>query len=240
MSDAETILGNEFVWYPTPDWIARSRVKAFMDTHGIPTYEVLLRKSIDDPSWFWNSVLEELDIEFFEPYTQVMDLSEGPAWPRWCVDGRMNIVHNCLDKWQDTPTADRPAIRWEGEEGTTRVLTYRELWQLTNKCANALRSLGVRPGDRIAIFMPMCPELAAAFFGAIKIGGIVLPLFSGYGVDAVASRLQDSEARVLFTADGFWRRGQRVDPGRVVPRVHRPLAHDHLHADLGRDRFDLG
>src|SRR5689334_17487131 len=87
MSDAQTILGNEFAWHPTPDWIARSRVKAFMDTHGIATYEALLRRSIDDPSWFWNAVLEELGIEFFEPYTQVMDLSNGPAWPQWCVGG---------------------------------------------------------------------------------------------------------------------------------------------------------
>jgi acetyl-CoA synthetase len=246
MSDAQTILGNEFAWHPTPDWIERSRVKSFMDAHGIPTYEALLRKSIDEPSWFWNAVLEELGIEFFEPYTQVMDLSNGPAWPQWCVGGRMNIVHNCLDKWQDTPTADRAAIRWEGEEGTTRVLTYRELWQLTNQCANALRSLEIGPGDRVAIFMPMCPELVAAFFAAIKIGGIVLPLFSGYGVDAVASRLQDSGARVLFTADGFWRRGQRVEMLATAhaavtasPDVQHVIVVNRLAGSDDQDQLDL-
>src|SRR5436190_20100349 len=84
MSDAQTILGNEFAWRPTPEWIERSRVKAFMDAHGIPTYEALLRRSIDDPSWFWTAVLDELSIEFYEPYLQVMDLSKGPAWPQWC------------------------------------------------------------------------------------------------------------------------------------------------------------
>src|SRR4029453_19660006 len=110
---------------------------------------------------------------------------------------------NARDKGPEQPAADRPAVRWDGEEGATRVLTYRELWQLTNQCANALRSLGVGPGERIAIFMPMCPELVAAFFAAIKIGAIVLPLFSGYGVDAVASRVQDSGARGLFTGGGF-------------------------------------
>jgi acetyl-CoA synthetase len=246
MSDAQTILGNEFAWYPTPEWIARSRVKAFMDAHGIATYEALLRQSIEDPSWFWDAVLDELDIEFYEPYTQVMDLSQGPAWPQWCVDGRMNIVHNCLDKWQDTPTADRPAIRWEGEEGATRELTYQELWRLTNQCANALRALGVGPGDRIAIFMPMCPELVAAFFAAIKIGGIVLPLFSGYGVDAVASRLQDSGARVLFTADGFWRRGQRVEMLATAhaavtasPGVQHVVVVNRLQGSDDQDELDL-
>ena len=237
---------NDIVWRPTPETMGASHLQRFMAAHGIATLADLQRRSVDEPRWFWRAVLDDLGIEFFEPYTQVMDLSNGPAWPQWCVGGRMNIVHNCLDKWQDTPTADRPAIRWEGEEGTTRVLTYRELWQLTNKCANALRSLGVRPGDRIAIFMPMCPELAAAFFGAIKIGGIVLPLFSGYGVDAVASRLQDSEARVLFTADGFWRRGQRVEMLATAhaavtasPNVQHVIVVNRLTGSDDQDELDL-
>ena len=124
----------------------------------------------------------------------MLDLSRGPAWPRWCVGGRLNIVHNCLDKWAGTPTERAPAIRWEGEEGAHGALTYAELRAATNRCANALRALGVRQGDRVALFMPMCPELAAAFFAIAKIGAVVLPLFSGYGADAVAARLQDAEA----------------------------------------------
>ena len=164
-----------------------------------------------EPEWFWAAVLDEIGVEFDEPYQQILDLSRGPAWPRWCVGGRMNIVKSCLDKWQSTATADRPALRWEGEEGTTRILTYRELHALTNQCANGLRSLGLAPGDRVGLFMPMCPELVAAFFAVVKAGGVVLPLFSGYGVDAVSARLQDSGARFLVTADGFWRRGQRVE-----------------------------
>jgi acetyl-CoA synthetase len=122
----------------------------------------------------------------------------------------MNIVHNCLEKWIDTPTEHRPAIRWEGEEGATRTLSYGELLREVNRAADGLRALGVKPGDRVALFMPMCPELVAAFFAVIKIGGIVLPLFSGYGADAVTTRLQDAGVTVLITADGFWRRGQAV------------------------------
>ena len=182
-----------------------------MDAHGLASYEALLARSIAEPRWFWPAVLDAIGIEFYQPYEQILDLTQGPAWPRWCVGGRMNIVHNCLDKWQATATANRPALRWEGEEGATRTLTYRELHALTNQCANGLRSLGLRPGDRVGLFMPMCPELVAAFFAVVKAGGVVLPLFSGYGVDAVSARLQDAGARFLFVADGFWRRGQRVD-----------------------------
>ena len=214
-----------------------------MDAHGIPSYEGLLARSVAEPEWFWPAVLDAIGIEFYEPYQQIVDLSQGPAWPRWCVGGRMNIVHNCLDKWQSTPTADRPALRWEGEEGTTRVLTYRELHTLTNRCANGLRALGMAPGDRVGLFMPMCPELVTAFFAVVRVGGVVLPLFSGYGVDAVKARLHDAEARFLVTADGFWRRGLRVGMRQTAdaavaecPAVERVI----VVPRLGDDRAPLG
>ena len=111
------------------------------------------------------------------------------------MGGRLNIVHNCLDKWAGTPTDDRPAIRWEGEEGATRALTYARAARARRTAAptRCARSAS-RKGDRVALFLPMGPELAAAFFAIVKIGGVVLPLFSGYGADAVAARLQDAEA----------------------------------------------
>jgi acetyl-CoA synthetase len=202
--------GGEIAWRPSPGVIERSRLTAFMRRHNLGNFTALLERSTSDPDWFWRAVFDDLGIEFYEPFTQVVDLSKGPAWARWCVGGRLNIVHNCLDKWAGTPTDARAAIRWEGEEGTHGVLTYAELRAATNRCANALRSLGVGKGDRVALFLPMGPELAAAFFAIVKIGAVVLPLFSGYGADAVAARLQDAEASVLITADGFWRRGQRV------------------------------
>ena len=155
-------------------------------------------------------MLDDLSIQFYEPYHQLVDTSRGIAWTRWCVGGKLNIVHNCLDKWIGTPAERKAAVRWEGEEGTTRVLTYGELHEEVARCANALRELGIGKGDRVALFMPMCPELVIAFFAVMKIGGIVLPLFSGYGSDAVVTRLKDAEAKALITADGFWRRGQQV------------------------------
>ena len=202
--------GGEVAWRPTAAYVNGSRLKAFMDRHRIASHDELLRRSVAEPDWFWPAVLEDLDVRFYEPYTTILDTSRGVAWARWCVGGRLNIVHNCLDKWMGTPVAERAAVRWEGEEGTTRTRTYAELYRDVNRCANALRALGVAKGDRVALFMPMCPELVAAFFAVIKIGGIVLPLFSGYGADAVVMRIQDADASVLITADGFWRRGQPV------------------------------
>ena len=202
--------GGEIAWQPTPEYRDRSRLTAFVNRHRLADYDALLRRSVDDPQWFWSAVLDDLAIEFYEPYRQVLDSSRGIAWSRWCVGGTLNIVHNCLDKWIGTPVERKAALRWEGEEGVTRTLTYGEFFLQVNRCANALRELGVMKGDRVALFMPMCPELVVAFFAAIKLGGVVLPLFSGYGADAVATRLCDAEAKLLITADGFWRRGQVV------------------------------
>ena len=202
--------GGQIAWRPSREVIERSRLTSFMRRHDIRDFDALLERSTTDLDWFWRAVFDDLGIEFYEPFTQVVDLSKGPAWARWCVGARLNIVHNCLDKWEGTATDARPAIRWEGEEGTHGALTYAELRAATNRCANALKSLGVVAGDRVAIFLPMGPELAAAFFAVVKIGAVVLPLFSGYGADAVAARLTDAEASVVITADGFWRRGQPV------------------------------
>jgi len=238
--------GGTIAWRPTPDYRDRSRLAAFIARHGLGSLDDLLRRSVDDPEWFWQAVLDDLGIEFYEPFHRILDLSGGIAWPRWCVGGRLNIVHNCLDKWMATPVAHKAAVRWEGEEGATRVLTYAELGREVNRCANALRALGVEPGDRIALFMPMCPELIVAFFAAIKIGGVVLPLFSGYGADAVAARVRDAEATLLVAADGVRRRGQIVPMKAVAdeaaasaPSLRRVLVVPRLGLDVplvrGRD-----
>src|SRR5918994_4653547 len=96
--------GGEIAWRPTRDYVERSRLKAFMDRHALGSYDELLRRSIAEPSWFWPAVFDDLDIQFYEPYTEVLDLTRGMPWARWCVGARLNIVHNCLDKWICTPT----------------------------------------------------------------------------------------------------------------------------------------
>ena len=123
----------------------------------------------------------------------------------------MNIVHNLLDKYADTPTDKKPAIKSETEDGTARTLTYRELRDQVDRMANSLRSLGLGKGDAIGVFMPMVPEIVVAMLAIIKIGGIFLPLFSGFGAAAIVSRLNDAEAKALFTA------GWNVSPRKILP-----------------------
>jgi acetyl-CoA synthetase len=207
---SEFQFGGDVVWRPSDEIVARSRLKQFMDRHAIASLAELQRRSTEDIEWFWTAVLQELGIEFYQPYERILDTSRGIAWPRWCCGGKMNIVHNCLDKWRETPVSHREAIRWEGENGETRALTYDELKREVCRLANALRTLGMKKGDVAALFMPMMPETIVALFAVIKLGGIILPLFSGYGAAAVAERLRDSEAKFLFTVDGFYRRGQSV------------------------------
>ena len=202
--------GGEIVWRPTPDYLEAANLTRFMRQHDIPDFEALMRRSTEDVAWFTDAVLKFLDIQFSEPYSQVVDLSRGIAWPRWVVGGKMNIVHNLLDKYIGTETEGRPAVIWEGEEGKTRTLTYGELYRKVNQAANALRSLGLGKGDAIGLYMPMAPEIVIAMLAIAKIGGIILPLFSGYGAGAIVSRLVDADAKALFTADGFFRRGDPV------------------------------
>ncbi len=210
MTDKFTF-GGEIVWRPTPDTIERSRLTHFMRRHGIGSWDELMARSTSDVAWFTDAVLDYLDIRFRVPWSQVVDLSDGIEWPHWCVGGRMNIVDNCVDKWAADPaTRDRPALVWEGEEGATRALTYGELAAEVNRCANALRGLGLGAGDAVGLFMPMTPEIVIALLAVAKIGGVILPLFSGYGAGAVATRLADAGAKALFTADGFFRRGAVV------------------------------
>ena len=202
--------GGDIIWEPTPDYIERANLTRFMRQHGIKDFDELTRRSTDDVGWFTDAVLKFLNIEFYEPYSQAVDLSEGIQFPKWCVGGKMNIVHNCVDKYQESAIRDQPSIVWEGEEGDTKSLTYRELYEQVNRVANALRLLGLGKGDAIGLFMPMTIEIVVAMLAVAKIGGVILPLFSGYGAGAVVTRLLDADAKALFTADGFFRRGKPV------------------------------
>jgi acetyl-CoA synthetase len=205
---SEFQFGGEFVWHPPPELIAQSNLKQFINKHRLGSYDELMRRSTTDVAWFWDAVLSDLDVQFCKPYSRVVDLSEGKLWARWCVGGEMNIVHNMLDKYAGTEIDNRLAIKSETEDGTARAVTYKELRERTNKMAAALRGLGLGKGDAIGVFMPMVPEIVVAMLAIIKIGGIFLPLFSGFGPAAIVSRLNDANAKALFTADGTYRRGK--------------------------------
>jgi acetyl-CoA synthetase len=205
---SEFQFGGEFVWHPPPELVEQSNLQRFIRKHELGSYDELMRRSTTDIAWFWDAVLSDLEIQFYKPYSRVVDLSKGNPWAVWCVGGEMNIVHNMLDKYAGTEVDNRLAIKSETEDGTARTLTYKTLRQQTNEMAAALRSLGLSRGDAIGVFMPMVPEIVIAMLAIIKIGGIFLPLFSGFGAAAIASRLNDAEAKALFTAEGTYRRGK--------------------------------
>jgi acetyl-CoA synthetase len=202
--------GGEIVWRPSMKHIEEANLTSFMKKHHIESFDELMKRSTEDVGWFTDSVLKFLDIQFYEPYEKVMDISKGIAWPQWCVGGKMNIVHNCLDKYMNSPNENRAALIWEGEDGKTRTMTYRELFHEVNKAANALREIGLGVGDPIGIFMPMIPEIAVALLAIAKIGGIILPLFSGFGVNAIVDRLGDAKAKAIFTVDASVRRNKII------------------------------
>ena len=213
---------SDIVWSPTPEYVERANVTRFMRGHGIDTYEDLVRRSIEDTEWFWDAVVRDLDIEFLEPYQQVRDLSRGVEWATWFGGGRVNLASQCVDRWA-ARTPEAPAVVWEGEGGDTRTWTYAELRRQTDRLARALRRLGVGANDAVAIFMPMMPETVAAVMACSKIGAIWVPIFSGFGADAVAVRLEDANVKVVLTADAFLRKGRAV-PMSEVARLARVRA----------------
>ena len=228
----QPVVIGDVMWEPSPEVIAKSRLKRFMDRHAIDSFAQLLKRADEDIEWFWDAAIKDIDIAFYRHYDKVVDLSEGKPWAKWWIGGKMNIIESCLDRYRDSDSRDKVAIIWEGEPGEVRKLTYRELDQQVCKLAGVLRRLGVRPGDRVGIFMPMCPEVAVSVLATAKIGAVIIPLFSGYGAEAIANRLRDGEAKLLICADGFYRRGQVVPMKETAdkalvscPTVTRVIVH---------------
>lgn len=200
---------SDTVWAPTPDAAARTRVAAFMKKHGAATYSELQKKSVADIGWFWDAAMKDLGVSWYRPYDRILDRSKGIEWTRWFLGGRLNIVHNCLDRHL-AARADHPALLWEGDDGTVRKVSYGELAETVDRIAGFLRVEGIRPGDAVGIYMPMVPEIVAVFFACLKVGAVAVPVFSAFAAPALAVRLADAEAKVLFTADGVSRRGKRM------------------------------
>jgi acetyl-CoA synthetase len=238
---------SEIVWRPSATLLEESNVARFAAAVGVADFATLRDRSIDDPEWFWDAVVRFLGLVFTEPYTQVVDLSDGAPWARWFTGGRLNLASSCVDRWADDPaTADRNAVVWEGEEGTTRTLTWRELRALTDAMASGLAARGVGVGDAVGLYLPMLPETVAALLAVAKLGAFFLPIFSGYAPDAVAVRLADAQAVALVTADGFTRRGRTVTMKETadaavesLPSVHTVVVIPRLGRDVpmrsGRD-----
>jgi acetyl-CoA synthetase len=196
----------DVAWRPDEATLERANVVRLMRRHGFASYRELVARSIDEPEWFWPAAVEDLGLEFSEPWSQVVDLSRGPEWATWFVGGKLNIAWNCVHRH----SGNRAAAVFRGEDGKRRELSFAQLSQEVTRLAERLVELGVQPGDRVAIYLPMSPEVAVASHACAHVGAVQVPVFSGFAAPAVAQRLVDSGAKVAITARQSLRRGRPV------------------------------
>lgn len=194
------------VWEPGEKLIAESNLVAFMKKHDIADYETLMRRAEAEPEWWWDAIASQLT--FMTPYEKIFDTSNGIEFTEWFIGGETNIVENTLGRHRDTKIWKAPAILGESESGETRIWTYEELDGEVSRLAAGLKSLGIQKGEVVAVYMPNVNEAVAALLAVAKIGAVVMPLFSGFGVDAILARLSASGAVAVLTVDGTSRRGQ--------------------------------
>ncbi|MBX7430506.1 AMP-binding protein [Mycobacterium sp. Y57] len=192
-----------------------ARIVHFMNFLGVESYDELVRRSSAEIEWFNSELLRYIDLRFYRPFDRVVDLSRGKEFARWCIGGVSNLVLNCIDKHRGTPVWGHTCLLWEGEDGSTRTYTYAELDAEICRLAGALRSLGYGRGDVIGLYLPMIPETFVAFFAIVKIGAIAMPLYSGFGAEALATRLTEGGAKAVVTANATLRRGE--------PSVMKPI-----------------
>lgn len=198
-------------WVPQAEQMKKTRLYQLMKKLGIEDYDTFYQESIKDIARFWDEVVKDMKLNWIVPYRQVLDLKNGIAWPRWFEGGKINVAENSLDRFVQDPSArHRLALIWEGDDGENQKYSYRDLWVEVNRIAGGLTELGVKPGDRVALFLPMIAENVIAMLAVARIGAIFTPCFSGYGAEAVAARIQGCQAKWLITADGFLRRGKIV------------------------------
>ncbi len=184
------------VFYPDPEIGANSRV---------PDPDALRARAAADPEAFWAAEASEL--EWFRPWDKVMDDSQAPFY-KWFVGGQTNIVHNCLDRHLSGPNKNKLALIWLGEDGSEhRTFSYFSLNRQVNLMANVIKSMGVRKGDRVTIYLPRIPEVVFAMLACAKIGAVHSVIFAGFSADAIQSRIEDSESKLIITADGSWVNG---------------------------------
>ncbi|MFB6157208.1 MAG: AMP-binding protein, partial [Haloferacaceae archaeon] len=210
MSDGPTT--DEVVHEPSREFVESTNVHRFMREYDIDDHDEFIERTCGDIDWFWDELVDHLGIEFYEPYDAVRDDSEGPQFTDWYPGGELNVAHNVVDRHAavDAEARNTVATIWEGEPGDVREVTFHELHREANQVANVLEELGVGTGDTVALYMPMVPEVVSILYGCFKVGAVAVPVFSGFGVDAAATRLEDPGCSVLFTGDGFYRRGSEV------------------------------
>lgn len=222
-----------------------------MQAHDIGDYNELIERTTTNSDveasgveWFWDEIVDYLNIDFYEDYNAVREDTDGPQFTSWYPGGKLNIAQNTVDRYSrtDSPARNRIACIWEGEDREVREITYHELHRQSNRVANALEARDVDTGDTVGLYMPMVPEVISILYGCFKVGAVAVPIFSGFGVDATAKRIEDSGCSILFTGDGFRRRGSDVflkknadDAIKQAGQVEHSIVYDRLGSDVPWD-----
>ena len=201
---------SDFIWAPPADLVEEANVTRLGRRLGAADFHELHRISVEEPERFWPAVIDDLGIAFSQPWEQVLDPSRGPEWTTWFTGGKLNLARVCLHRWAN----DVEALVGLYEDGGRESLTWNEASRQVTQLAETLVELGVRAGDRVAIFMPMCPAVAVASHACAHIGAVQVPIFSGFAAPAIAARLADSQAKVAICADWSLRRSEERRVGK--------------------------
>ena len=199
-ANIDSILQENRVFPPSAEFAASAHIKSLED------YERIYKESIEDPEKFWGSIAKEL--HWFKPWDKVLEW-DAP-WAKWFVGGKINLSYNCLDRHVKTWRRNKAALIWEGEPGDSRTLTYQQLLTEVERFANVLKSLGIKKGDRVAVYMGMVPELPVAMLACARIGAVHSVIFGGFSANAIVDRVNDQQAIAIVTQDGSYRRGTEV------------------------------
>ena len=208
-----------YTWTPDADYLENSSITRLMATLGVDDVAALRAASVADIGAFWDAVVQDLEIPFRTPYTQVVDQSRGVAHPEWFVGGGLNVADACLGKWVER-TPDGIAVAHEAEDGTTTSVTFAELADRVARLRGGLRAHGLGKGDAVALYLPMTVDAVVATYAVASVGAMLVPLFSGFAPGAIASRVQDAGAKAVVTADGTIRRGRAT---QMLPQLREAL-----------------
>lgn len=233
-------MNNSAVWTPSADFIRRTRLHQWMQKVHEPDYDAFIERSTNDPLWFARALDKTLGIVWDQPYQTPLNAAGGIKHPRWYEGGQLNILRTALERWAADPEqAQKAALIWESEDGQCLEVSYDELARQVNNVAQGLSELGVVSGDRVAIFMPMLIETVVALLAVVKLGAIFTPAFSGYGAEALATRIEACGAKLLITADGFMRRGRVIamkeeadKAAALSPSLEKVVVVRHLGRDI--------
>jgi acetyl-CoA synthetase len=211
--DTDSVLIEDRVFAPNKDVVEKANITAYMRSKGFDNYEDFYRWSLAHREEFLNDMAKEL--HWFEPWQTTFAWNEKPFF-KWFDGGKFNIAYNCLDRYMDTPVRSKVAFYWEGDDGSTRTVTYEDMYVMTNRLAKGLQNLGVKKGDRVAIYMPMIPEIVAACLAVARLGAVHMVVFGGFAASALRDRIIDCEAKVLITADGNHRGNKPIELKKIA------------------------